>query len=226
MAEFFSENLTDRQVKVVLHTMEYIGAKPEDVMYLKSEEYINDTFPIDLIIFKPNDNIDCYVMQTVGLSSYYFEKDVARSELVMVLPKNWKPDFEKDEFNWPRLLLLDIAYGMVDNKRGPMIGQVHLPKEESVYDGSPDIVGGIIVLPEDFDFNFCEEYIDESFTKFLQVVPVSKDDLSKIEEAGPGKFIEFDLHDSEGAQFIVKLKEKKIEGIDKIVKQNEDSLKN
>ena len=225
MAEFFSDNLTDRQVQTVLHTMKFIGSKPEDVMYLKSEEYVNDTFPIDLAIFKPNENIDCYVMQTVGLSSYYFEKDVARSELVMVLPKKWKADFDKAEYNWPRLLLLDIAYGLVDNKRGPMIGQVHLPKDEEVYEGSPDIVGGIVVLPEDFDIEFCEEYIDESYTRFLQIVPVSKDDLSKIEEVGPGKFIEYDLHDSDGAQFIAKLKEKKIEGIDKIIKQNEDSLK-
>ena len=225
MNEFFSENLTDRQIKTLFHTMKFIGAKPEDIIYLKSEEYLEDIFPIDLAIFKPNENIDCYVMQTVGLSSYYFEKDVARSELIMVLPKTWKPDFYKNEYNWPRYLLLDIAYGAVENNRGTMVGQVYVPKEDNMYEGSDDVIGGILVLPEDFDLMFCEEYIDETYTKFLQVVPITKDDLSKIEEVGPGKFIRYDLHDSDGALFTVKLKENKLYGIDKIIKQNEDSLK-
>lgn len=225
MDKYFSDELTDRQIQVIMHTMSYIGSTPDDISIIKSEEYISDTFPIDIAIFKPNDNMDCYIMQTVGLSSYYFSKDVARSELLMVLPKTWKEVFDKDEYNWPKDLLLDIAYGMVENKRGPMIGQVHIPSDEFVYDGSPNIVGGIIVLPEDFSLEFCEEYIEEGYTKFMQVVPVSKDDLAKIEEDGPGKFIEYSLHDADGANFIVKLKEKKLEGIDRIVKQNEDALK-
>lgn len=225
MDEYFADNLTDRQIQVVLHTMSFIGAKPEDVLYLKSEELLEDTFPIDLIIFKPNKNIDCYIMQTVGLSSYYFDKDIPRSELFMVLPNNWKPDFNKPEYNWPRLLLLDIAYGTVENNRGVMVGQVHLPKMDNDYEGSPNIAGGIIVLPEDFSFEFCEDLIEETYTKFLQVVPISKDDLSKIEEVGPGKFIEYELHDSDGALFNVKLKEKQVQGIDRIIKQNENNLK-
>ena len=49
--------------------------------------------------------------------------------------------------------------------------------------------------------------------------------MAKIDDVGPGKFVQFDLHDADGANFIVKLKEKKLEGIDKIIKENEDALK-
>ena len=225
MDEFFSSNLSQRQLATILHTMGYIGATPEDVSYIKSEELFEDTFPIDLVIFKPTKEVDYYVMQTVGLSSYFFDKNVRRSELIMMLPKTMKLDFEKPEYDWPRQLLLDIAYGLVENKLGPMVGQVHMPSENDVYEGSLDVVGGIIVLPEQLSMDFCEEEIEGSYTKFLQVVPITKEDLSKIEDVGPSKFIEFDLHDGDGPQFVAKIKEKKLEGIDKIIKENEDALK-
>lgn len=225
MDKFFSDNLSDRQLTVALHTMAYAGATPEDVSYIKSEELPEDTFPIDLLIIKPTKTVDFYIMQTCGLSSYYFSKDIGRSELMMFLPKTWKPVFDKPEYNWPRELLLDIAYGVVENNRGTMIGQVYVPRQDFVYKDSGDVTGGILVLPEQFSLEFCEELIEDTYTKFLQVVPITKDNLEKIEEVGPAKFIEYDLHDTEGPQFVAKIQTKKLEGIDKIIKENEDALK-
>ena len=144
----------------------------------------------------------------------------------MVLPKTWKPIFDKEEFYWPLQILLDVAYGVVENKMGTAFAQVYLPRQNAEpYTKYSDAIGGILTMPEMFPIEMYDAEIENSFTRFLQVVPISQNDLSKIEDFGPAKFIEFDLHDSDGPQMVVKIKEKPLTGIDRIIKQNEDTLK-
>lgn len=227
MEPYFRKELTERQSEVAAFFMKCLGSDVDHMHYIKSQEYYTDYFPIDLIIYEPTEFFDGYVAITAGLSDYRFDKFFGRSELLMVLPKNWKPVFDKEEYYWPLKILLDVAYGVVENKQGTMIGQVYLPREdEDGYTNYSDAIGAILTLPEEFPIQMYEIEGENSYTRFLQVVPISKDDLSKIEENGPAKFIQYNLHDSEGPQMRVKIPEKPLAGIDKIIKQNEDSLKN
>ena len=227
MEPYFRKEITDRQAEVVAFFMTHLGSDPEHFHYIKSEEYYSDLYAIDLAVFEPTKYFDYYVAVTAGLSDYRFDKNFSRSELLMVLPKTWKPIFDKEEFYWPLQILLDVAYGVVENKMGTAFAQVYLPRQnEKPYTTYSDAIGGILTMPEMFPIEMYDVEIENSFTRFLQVVPISKNDLSKIEEIGPAKFVEFDLHDSDGPQMVVKIKEKPLVGIDRIIKQNEDALKN
>ena len=99
------------------------------------------------------------------------------------------------------------------------------PNEEAKYSEFSDAIGGIVTLPEMYPLTMFEREIGESFTRFFQIVPVTKADVQKMDEVGPLQFIQFDLHDSEGPLMIVKLKERQVEGIDKLIRQNETALK-
>ena len=229
MAEpYFSKELSERQTAVVMHYLKNLGADPYDMDYVKTQEYNSDVFPVDIAIIDPSELFNYYVVATVGLSSYRFNKNFARCELMMVLPPEWKPVLDKEEFYWAPQLLRDVAYNLIDNDMGVAVGQVHLlngTEESGTYSPFTDAVGGIITMPEMFPITMCEEKIGDTYTRFMQVVPVTKDDVAKIESMTPFKFIEFELHDSEGPQMVVKLKEKPLQGIDRIIKQNEAVLK-
>lgn len=227
MEPYFRKDITDRQAQVVSFFMAALDSDEDRIHYIKSEEYFSDLYPIDIAVFEPTKYFDYYVAMTAGLSNYRFDSNFARSELVMVLPKTWKPIFDKEEYYWPLQILLDVAYGVVQNNMGTMLGQVYLPRQnEKPYTSYSDAIGGILTLPEMFPIEMYDVEIENSYTRFLQVVPISKKDLEKIEEIGPNKFIEYDLHDSEGPQIAVKLQEKPLAGIDRIIKQNEETLKN
>ncbi|MBQ9793186.1 MAG: suppressor of fused domain protein [Clostridia bacterium] len=225
---YFSKELSERQTAVVMHYLKNLIADPNDLEYVKTQEYKTDVFPVDIVIVKPTEYFNYYVVATVGLSSYRFDSNFARCELMMVLPPEWKPILDKEEFYWPPQLLRDIAYNLIDNDMGVAVGQVHVltgTEDSGTYSPFTDAVGGIITMPEMFPVTMCEEKIGDTYTRFMQVVPVTKDDVAKIESMTPFKFIEFELHDSEGPQMVVELKEKPLQGIDKIIKQNEAVLK-
>ena len=223
----FAEELSERQVAVCMHYLKTLGLSPDEMQYIKTEIETFDIYPVDLAIFEPSEAFDYWVITTVGLSEYYFNENLARCELMMVVPKEWKPILDKEEHYWVVDMLRDIAYGIIDNKKGLIPNQLYLLADlgaGETFCKSTDAVGAIVTLPEMLPFSFLEEKIDGSYTRFLQLVPVTADNVSKIEEVGPAKFIEFDLHDSDGPKMVVTLKEKQLQGIDKLVKQNEDSL--
>lgn len=225
---YFSKELSERQTAVVMHYLRNLISDPNDLDYIKTQEYSSDIFPVDIVVINPSEYFNYYVVGTVGLSSYRFDKNLARSELFMVLPPEWKPVMDKEEFYWAPQLLRDIAYNLIDNDMGVAVGQVHLltgTEESGTYSPFTDAVGGIITMPEMLPISMCEEKIGDTYTRFMQVVPITKDDVSKIESMTPSKFIEYELHDSDGPQMVVKLKEKPLQGIDKIIKQNESVLK-
>ena len=226
---YFSEELSDRQLKVVMHCFKVLGVTPDYLHYIKSEERIYDLFPVDVAVFEPAfEEFNYYVATTVGLSSYRFDNNFARSELLMVLPSTWKPNMDKEEYYWPLRMLQDIAYQLVENKVGVCPGQVFVlggEDDKATYSKYTDAVGGIVTMPEMFPIEMFSEKIDETLTRYFQLVPVTNDDVKKIDEVGPKKFTEFELHDADGPTMVVKLKERQVEGIEKLVKQNEDSLK-
>lgn len=225
----FAKELSERQVAVCMHYLRCLGLTPDDMQYIRTEIDDFDLYPVDLAIFKPSEFFDYWVIGTVGLSEYCFNGDnLSYCELMMVVPKQWQPILDKEEHYWVLDMLRDIAYGVIENKRGVAVNQLYLLADLAAgetFCKSTDAVGAIVTLPEMLSFNFLEEKIDGSYTRFLQLVPVTADNVSKIDEVGPAKFIEFDLHDSDGPKIVVTLKEKPLQGIDKLVKQNEDSLK-
>ena len=223
---YYSKELSERQIEVLIHYFNYFGVEPNDVHFIKTEEYYTDLFPVDLVVVEPNDKFDYYTIATVGLSEYRFDENFVRSELLMVLPKTWKPIFDKEEYYWAPALLKDIAYASIASRRAVKVGQVYLLNEEGkTYSPSTDAVGGIITIAEMFDFDMYESLIGETYTKFFQVVPIDNNDVQKLDEIGPMKFIQFNLHDSEKPLMVAKVKEKPVQGIDRLVKQNESKLK-
>jgi len=224
---YFSKDLSERQISVIVHYLKNLGITPNDFYYVKSEEYLSDLYPIDIAVFEPVEGFDYYIISTVGLSEYYFTKNFARSELLMIMPSNWKPLLNEEEYNWAPQLLRDIAYAVVEGKQGVTIGQVYLLGEGDgkAYSPYTDAIGGIVTLPENLPIEFYEEKIGETYTRFFQVNPIDSKDLSKLDEMGPKNFIRYELHDSDGPLMVTKLKEKQVQGIDKLVKQNEDALR-
>ena len=194
--------------------------------YVKNQEFLSDLFPIGIAIFEPTKEFDYYIISTIGLSQYYFPKGVQRAELNMVLPKTWKPILDKEEYMWPIELLTDIAYQIIDANYGANVGQVYIFNGDGEpYSKYSDAVGGIVCLPEMFPITILEAEIENSFTRFLQVMTLNKDQLSKVDELGPIEFIKYELHDSEDALMVIPIKEPAPTGIDKIIKKNENSLK-
>ena len=76
---YFADNLSERQAEVIMHYVSVLGSKLEDIHYIKTEEYLSDIYPVDIVVFEPVENFDYYTVATVGLSSYRFEENFARS---------------------------------------------------------------------------------------------------------------------------------------------------
>ena len=226
MEPIFSKNFSDRQAEVVAHIMTCIGSSTDNMYMIKSQELYSDLYPIDIVVFEPTETCDFYTISTVGLSQYFFEKNFARSELMITISKDWKKIFNPQEFFWPISLLLDIAYGVVDNKMGVMPGQVYVPNDtDKELKRYTDKIGGIVTFAEDFPLDIYEAQIGETFTRFFQIVFLSKKDIDKIDDVGPKDFAKYELHSSDGQHFMLEMNEQMPKGIDRIIKQNESSLK-
>lgn len=222
----FSKDLSERKLAVVGHYAANLGVDPYSIHYVKTQELFTDIQTVDIAVFEPSKNFDYYIAITAGLSHFRFERDFARSELCAILPKTWKFVFDKEESYWILDLLRDIAYSMIENKRGANVGQVYLfdtQKYGSLSDYT-DAVGAILTFPDMLPFEMYEVEIENTFTRYFQVVPITQTDLEKIETMGPIQFIQYELHDSEGPQTVVKLKEQPLTAIDKLVQRNEASL--
>jgi len=220
-----SKDLSERQCAVIAHYVKVLNADVDRMRYLHCEKKIFEAFPVDIAIFEPNDTCDFYTIATVGLSSYRFN-DSARGELVLSVPKTWKPNVEREEYYWVPEFLQDIALQLVWSKIPLSFGQVFEYEKGDMPGYSPftDAAGGIIVFPEDYPLDMIEEEIENSFTRFFQLVILNQDDIDKVDEQGVKEFVKFELHDSEGPQFKVKFVEPKPDGIEKIIEHNEKIL--
>lgn len=228
MEPYFSEEVSPRQLEVIAHIIESIGSDTDSMDYIKTQEYMSDLFPIDVAVFDPTEKCDFYTVSTVGLSSYRFGQNFARSELMMAIPKEWGDYKNRADFYWPIELLLDVAYAFVQNNIGAMVGQVLQPngeEQQKSYSKYTDVVAGMVTFAENFPIDIYEVEIEDTFTRFFQIVPLSKPEVAKVEDIGPLNFIKFDLHDSDGPKMMVKLGEKPVEGIDRLIRDNENNLK-
>lgn len=223
----FSNEISERKLAMIAYYASNLGVNPNNIHFIKTEERTIDLASIDIAVFEPVAGFDYYVAMTAGLSEYFFRKNFARSELCVVLPKTWKPVFDKEENFWVLNLLKDVAYAMVENKVGANVGQVYLfADKDEKYSEYTDAVGAILTFPEMFPPEMYEVEYGPSYTRFLQVVPITQNDVEKIDTMGPVQFIKFELHDSEGPTTVVKLKERQLTAIDKLVQRNEASLNN
>lgn len=226
MEPYSFDNTTERQYKTLAHTLSTIGGKAEQVHFFKSEHNPFDLYPVDIAVIEPTEEFENFIVTTVGLSAYKFMKDFARAELIIILPKEWKADFTKWEYYWPVKLLQDIAFGIINNKAGVVPFQLFEMADEP-YE-TTNVVGGIVILPEIMPIEFIEEKIDYDYTRFYQLIPVTKKQVDKIKDIGADKFIQFDLHDADGPLLNVEVPDvKKNAGkkIDRIISHNERILK-
>lgn len=225
MEKYLSNNITDRQKKVLEHYVKTGGFDVENVEYIKNEEYLDDPSSVDIAIFAPTENFDYYTVATVGLSSFQPDPSLACAEIFMLLPSSWKFDLEKSEYSWPIDLLQDVAQNYVENKKGIGLYQVVQMADEAYSEGT-DIVGGILCFPELNIIDFVEEKIENSYTRFFNFVPLDKNQLNKILDVGVQAFVEFDLHDIDGpVNFVAKEPQtKKGTNIDRIIEHNVSSL--
>lgn len=226
MAGHFAKFLTDRQIKVVNHIASVVGFDIDEVEYYKSKEYLYELSSIDIAVFYPTENFNYYLFSTVGLSAYQYNPKMARAELFMILPPTWKLDMEKEEYNWPVEFLKDIAYNLVDSKMGVSPYAVY-EMENSPYLKGTDTQGGIVVFPEMLPLEIIEEKIDDSYTRFFQLVSLNKAQLLKIKDVGTKAFVDYDLHDASGVANVVAKEPvvKKGTNIESIIEHNTKALK-
>ncbi|NCB48215.1 MAG: suppressor of fused domain protein [Clostridia bacterium] len=227
MEPYSFDDITDRQLKTLAHTLSTIGGTAEQVHFFKSEQDWVNLFPVDIAIIEPTEIFEYFIVTTVGLSAFKFSDGTARAELIMLLPKDWKVNPSKQEYFWPVKLMKDIALSAVKNKVGVVPLQVYQIQEEEPYE-TTKFIGGIVNLPELFPVEYIDEKIGVDYTRFYQVVPITKKQLDKINDIGSVKFIRFDLHDAEGPLLNVEVPDvKKNEGkkIDRIISHNERTLK-
>lgn len=215
-------SVDERKALVASHIIANLGATMDDAQILEAEGDLSFNTPIDLIVVKPHENFDYYVVSTVGLSDYYFNKGLARAELSIVLPKTWKIMLDKHEYAWPFEMLSDIAESVVNAGQGVAVGQVYTLSKPT---NSNTVYGGVVTFPEMMPLNFVEEKIGITYTRFFLVVPVSKEQLDKIDSVGIDDFIEYDLHDTDGPLMVAEYVKATNSTLDKIIAHNENSLK-
>jgi len=228
MEPYSFDDITDRQLKILAHTLSTTGGTAEQVHLFKSEKDPFDLYPVDVAMLEPTKFFEYYIVTTVGLSAYKFSSKVARAELIMLLPKEWKADFSKWEYFWPVKLMQDIAFGIINNKASVLPLQLFEMTDAGNPYETTSFVGGIVNFPELFPVEYVDEKIDYDYTRFYQVVPVTKKQVDKIKDIGSDKFIQFDLHDADGPLLNVEVPDvKKNAGkkIDKIIAHNERTLK-
>lgn len=228
MEPYSFDNITDRQLKTLAHTLSTIDGKAEQVHLLKTEQSPYDLYPVDVAVIEPTESFDYHIVTTVGLSAYKFLKDVARAELIMILPHEWKTTFSKWEYYWPVKMMQDIAFGIINKKMGVLPHQLfEMTDPDDPYE-TTNFIGGIVNFPEILPVQYVDEKIEYDYTRFYQVVPVTKKQMEKIKDIGAGKFIQFDLHDADGPLLNVEIPDvKKNAGkkIDRIISHNERTLK-
>ena len=217
----------DRRAIVVSHAGEMTGASAEQVHIFRTSANYNNVYPVDVAVFEPTIAFDGYVVTTVGLSEYRFSDDVARAELVMALPATYKMAFEKPEYGWVVEFMAHMAQACIESGIGVQMGQVYTFSRDGkpCFDGT-DCISGLIVFPEMFPLEFFEEKIGLTYTHFLQVVPLDQNKLAKLREVGFETFLDYDLHDAEGALMSAP-EPKKVQSqsaIDRIIAHNEDVL--
>lgn len=217
----------ERRSYVVAHTKEYVEARDDQVHIFKTSANYDNLFPVDIAVFEPTVEFDGYVVSTVGLSEYRFSPDVARAELVMVLPATYKMSFEKPEYGWVIEFMTHMAQACIADSTGVQIGQIYTFSQDGkpCFDGT-DCISGLISFPEMFPLEYFEEKIGITYTHFLQVVPLNQNRLAKLREVGLETFLDYDLHDAEGPLMSAP-EPRKVQSqsaIDKIISHNEDVL--
>lgn len=227
MKSYSFTNITKRQMKTLAHTLSTIDGQAKGVHFFSSEKRVTDLYPVDIAMLEPTEIFPYHIVTTMGLSAFKFMKEVARAELILILPEQWKTDFSKKEYVWPVHLLQDVAFGVIKNEVGVQPHQVYQTSQKEPYE-TTEFIGGIVNLPELMPLEYIDEKIDFDFTRFYQLVPITAKQQNKIADIGAEKFIRFDLHDADGPLLNVPLpdvRKNAARKIDRIISQNERKLK-
>ena len=218
------DKLVERKQDVLIHFEETLGLSIDDAEFLITPPADDERYSIDIAIFPPSEDCPYYLATTVGLSCYKFNPMFARCELFMVLPKNYKINMDKEDNSWPIDILHEFSYLLFYNKMTPIPNQVYKVLEDGHFK-STKATDIIVVYPEMFDLDVLDEEIEGTFTRFFQVVPITPEQTQKAEEIGVRRFIDYDLHNTEGPDMVVSWAPKTNKKMEQIIKHNEDSLK-
>lgn len=55
MEPYSFDDITDRQLKTLAHTLSTVGGKAEQVHYFKSEQDLFDLYPVDVAVLEPTE---------------------------------------------------------------------------------------------------------------------------------------------------------------------------
>lgn len=221
--ELFAK-LISRKREVLLHFEKVLSSPLGKAEYFLSPLNKGEDYAIDIALFEPSEDYPYFVASTVGLSCYQFNKMYARCELMLALPQNYKFDASKEDSTWPLELLRRLAYLLLYAKKVPALSQIYEIFDKDELKATNQNCG-ILVAPDMFDGSMFEEKIDDTYTRFYQLVPLSSTQVKKALDVGVQAFIEFDLHDAEGPDTVVNWKPKTNKKIEEIISHNEGNLK-
>ena len=187
------------------HYAKFLGVNSDDFMIFAADPEAEDQ--VDIIWIKPTKNFNYNVLATCGLSEIEMENPDQCMELMMLLPPDWKVDDSKEEWRWPVELLSQVAYlpFETENYNYTLGTVVSLTEDDKPFMKGTKNCGAIITFPEHFPPEMFQLEVEEDYyVRFFQCVPINKDDIERMTETSPLKFIEFNLHNADGPDFVVK----------------------
>ncbi len=187
------------------HYAETFGVDSDDFLIYPAHE--DDEIDIDIICIKPTKDRDYYVLATCGMCQYVMEEPTTQLvELVMFLPADWRVEDKRDEWTWPVKLLINLAYTPFYTGQNISFGTVlTFTDDNEPFTKGTKNCGAIITFPENLPEEFFEVETDtDEIIRFFTAVPITKDDIEKMQENGLDKFIKFDLRNADGPDLIVK----------------------
>ena len=218
------DSLSERKKKVLLHLEYELNSPLGNAEYIETEKGDFEVDSIDYVLMEPSEDFDYYYLSTVGLSRYQFDNS-SRCEIGIILPNTFDRKFSKEEGIWPLQLLSAVAFASVDNAMPIALMRMYQVAEENKKEFGGN-VGGVVVLPEYMNASFIEEKIEGTYTRFFVLVPVNSMELSKAQSIGIEKFVEYDLHDVDGPDFVADYDAPTVNTtLQKIIRHNERNLK-
>lgn len=159
-------------------------------------DYSSEGVHPDIAIIPPKFSKPFFTLVTVGMGAHktvpptesqaHFEE---RTELILTLNKDWLLEEKTEEWYWPLHMLRDAAKTTADNNSP--IGNLHTIEMPKFYDPFNKFCGALLVEPEvdiSDDVEQCE-LTDGSTVKFLQFIPLFREELRFKKDHGGEKLL-------------------------------------
>lgn len=181
----------------------------EDVFH----EMLSATMQVSLHISRPTRDRDCFMVMTEGMGAYpmptppeprpgFFQ----RLELILYLPRDWKFDFDGDDYYWPLQVMKDLA--RLPLQAGTSLGLYFAVPSPAGKPWEKTQFTGVMLLPY---VNIKTGHLEEKFIKLsngdlvhiLMLIPLYQEEWDYRQKYGGDKLLEKFGHHFPDKQFLI-----------------------